>query len=179
MKEKFASPVRVLLVSDTHGVVHPRILEAAEACDLVVHAGDIGNAAVLQLLRPRHGEVYAVRGNNDIEAKWPPREREVLRGLPDTLAIALPGGTLRVVHGDRVQPAARRHERLRQLYPQARAVVYGHTHRAVCERDQLPWLLNPGAGGRTRTYGGPACMVLEAGARSWRVNLHRFPLIPG
>lgn len=167
--------LRIALVSDTHDFVDPRIVEIAGMCDFVVHAGDIGNREVLNRLRPRGGRVAAVSGNNDTAGKWPARQREAVRRLPEEVRLTLPGGTLVAVHGDRVTPAHERHERLRRLYPDARAVVYGHTHRAVCDQETLPWILNPGAGGRSRTFGGPACLVLDVGARIWRVELLRFP----
>jgi putative phosphoesterase len=163
----------VLLLADTHGAVDPRIAALAHACDAVVHAGDIGDAAVLTALGPAY-RVLAVRGNNDTPAKWPAKERRRLARLPVQARLELPGGTLVVVHGDRVTPAGRRHEKLRRLHPDARAVVYGHTHRVVCDRRALPWVLNPGAAGRTRTFGGPSCLILEATVGEWRLRLHRF-----
>jgi putative phosphoesterase len=167
---------RVLLVSDTHGQVDPRIAELAMQADIVVHAGDIGDAQVLESLRPPGGRIYAVRGNNDTSQKWASGGRAVLRTLSDQVVIDLPGGTLIATHGDRVQPASQRHERLRRLYPDARAVVYGHTHRAVCDRGASPWVLNPGAAGRVRTFGGPTCLLLSANRRCWTVRLIRFAL---
>lgn len=171
--------LRIVLVSDTHGFVDSRIVEIAGACDVVVHAGDIGDQEVLNRLRPRGGRVLAVRGNNDTPGKWPARQREAVRRLPEEARLTLPGGTLVAVHGDRVTPAHKRHERLRRLYRDTRAVVYGHTHRAVCDLEALPWILNPGAAGRSRTFGGPSCLVLDVGARAWRVELLRFPLLSG
>lgn len=168
---------RVLLLADTHGVIDPRIARLAAGCDAVVHAGDIGNAAVLQAIAAA-GRVLAVRGNNDTAAKWPAADRARLARLAEEQRLALPGGTLVVVHGDRVLPAGRRHEKLRRLYPEARAVVYGHTHRAACDRAARPWVLNPGAAGRTRTFGGPSCLVLTADERQWRVQLRRFAPAP-
>jgi uncharacterized protein len=67
-----------------------------------------------------------------------------------------------------------RHARLRAAYPSARAIVYGHSHRLVVDDALTPWVLNPGAAGRARTYGGPSCLVLEANVRSWHVEIHRF-----
>ncbi|HEX7045700.1 MAG TPA: metallophosphoesterase family protein [Burkholderiales bacterium] len=161
----------VALIADTHGYIDPRVLARLRDADLVVHAGDIGGADVLAALP----EVHAVRGNNDVPAKWPASERAALAGLPEELRLELPGGVLVVVHGDRVLPALQRHEKLRRLYPEARSVVYGHTHRLVCDRSREPWVLNPGAAGRTRTFGGPSCLILRAGARSWSVRALRFP----
>ncbi|HEY8554082.1 MAG TPA: metallophosphoesterase family protein [Burkholderiales bacterium] len=162
----------VALIADTHGHIDPRVLASLRDADLVVHAGDIGAADVLSALPG----TYAVRGNNDLPEKWPAGGRGVLAGLPEELHLELPGGVLVVVHGDRVLPAPERHEKLRRLYPEARSVVYGHTHRLVCDRSCAPWVLNPGAAGRTRTYGGPSCLILRAGAHRWSVRALRFPL---
>lgn len=164
----------VALVSDTHGVVDPRVAELVEECDLCVHAGDVGGAAVLDALRPRQ-QLFAVRGNNDTPRQWPAAEHPRLETLPRRQAIALPGGELVVVHGDRVLPARDRHRKLRQRHAGARAVVYGHSHRLAVDQEATPWVLNPGASGRSRTFGGPSCLLLEATDAAWRVEVFRFP----
>ncbi|WP_295384373.1 metallophosphoesterase family protein, partial [uncultured Thiodictyon sp.] len=151
-------PVRVAIIADTHGWVDRRVLAVVADCDLVVHAGDIGSAAVLARLRPRRGLIYAVRGNNDRPAEWPAADQALLATIPPHTQIDLPGGVLVVIHGHKT--AARiRHERLRRRFPRARVLVCGHSHRLVLDRDALPWVLNPGAAGRTRTGGGPTCLV--------------------
>jgi len=99
------------------------------------------------------------------------------RRSPSKATLELPGGPLVVVHGDRVLPARERHERLRRHYSQARAVVYGHTHRLLCDQRERPWVLNPGAAGSARTFGGPSCLVLHAELRTWRVEVMRFPTL--
>jgi putative phosphoesterase len=165
--------MRVLLLADTHGQLDARIAELARTCDVVVHAGDVGNAAVLDALSYGGARVIAVRGNNDVASKWPRGDLRKLGALDDEARIALPGGTLVVVHGDRHAPATR-HARLRRAYPDARAVVYGHSHRLVVDDTATPWTLNPGAAGRARTHGGPSCLVLDARAKSWRIETHRF-----
>ena len=165
--------MRVLIVSDTHGQLDARIAALARECDLVVHAGDVGNATVLEALHAGGAKVVAVRGNNDVASKWPRAERAVLDALDDEALVDLPGGLLIAVHGDRYAPATR-HARLRREYSDARAIVYGHSHRLVIDDAATPWILNPGAAGRARTYGGPTCLVLEAHAKSWRVEPRRF-----
>lgn len=167
---------RLCILSDTHGQIDPRILSLARTCDHIIHAGDIGNAGVIQALESGGGLLTVIRGNNDVAAKWPPTETEVLSSLPDDADLGLPGGRLVVVHGHRVNPAARRHARLRQRYPGARAVVYGHSHRLCIDQQDRPWVLNPGAAGRSRTHGGPSCLVLHIARGAWTVQAHRFPL---
>ena len=43
---------------------------------------------------------------------------------------------------------------LRAAHPQARGIVYGHTHRLLIDRSEEPWVLNPGAAGRIRNGSG-------------------------
>ncbi|MCF7990416.1 MAG: metallophosphatase family protein [Thiohalocapsa sp.] len=169
--------MRIAIVSDTHGVLDHRIERLVAGCDIAVHGGDIGSADVLARLQPRSGRVHAVIGNNDIPHKWPEHDRGLLARLPELARVALPGGELVVVHGHRL-PANGRHGRLRERYAGAKAIVYGHSHRLVADRDAEPWVLNPGAAGRTRTYGGPSCMVLSASERQWTLAVHRFDLVP-
>lgn len=167
--------VRVALLSDTHGALDARVREIVDDCDLALHAGDIGHAAILSQLQPRLGRVLAVFGNNDVARKWPEEDRRLLVHLPEWLAQPLPGGTLALIHGHQL-PARQRHALLRARFPEARAIVYGHSHQLEVDLDARPWVLNPGAAGRSRTHGGPSCLVLIADADEWRVESYRFPL---
>ncbi|MFA7096285.1 MAG: metallophosphoesterase family protein [Gammaproteobacteria bacterium] len=169
--------VLVIIVSDTHSVLDARIASLARMSDFAVHAGDIGSLQVLHALKPRQG-VVAVRGNNDTPDKWPAGEQDALATLPFETRLELPGGYLQVLHGDRAGRPQGLHARLRMRYADARAIVYGHSHRLVCDCAQLPWVLNPGAAGRQRTYGGPSCLVLRASARQWDVEARRFDPLP-
>lgn len=164
----------IALIADTHGHLDARVGELAKPCDLVVHAGDIGAGAILRDVAADGAEVVAVRGNNDTPSHWPADDQGELAGLPATAHVALPGGALVVEHGDRY-PARERHRRVRTQHPGAAAVCYGHSHRPVTDTDERPWILNPGAAGRARTYGGPACLLIEIQARTWTLHSHRFP----
>lgn len=170
--------VTIAIVSDTHGFLDPRIAEIVLACDIAVHAGDIGSQRVLAALKPRRGIVVAVRGNNDMPEKWAENERAELGLLPSEFRLDLPGGYVHVVHGDRMGRAKDLHAQLRKRYADARAIVYGHSHRLICDCAENPWVLNPGAAGRQRTYGGPSCLLLRADARRWRVEVRRFEPLP-
>jgi putative phosphoesterase len=165
--------LRVAILADTHGYLDPRVAELVRGCDLAVHGGDIGNAGVLAALEPRQGRVVAVTGNNDLPGKWPEGERALLASLPAQAELPLPGGMLVIVHGHQT-PARARHERLRRRFPHARALVYGHSHRLVADREAEPWVLNPGAAGRARTFGGPSCMILTAADHAWQLEIRRF-----
>lgn len=164
----------VAIVSDTHGYLDARVAEVVSTCDVAVHAGDIGDSEVLDAMRPRSGRIYAVLGNNDTVTKWPAGDRRELDAVPEQQTLSLPGGSLVVEHGHRIWDARHYHSRLRRRHPAARAIVYGHTHRRVCDTDIVPWVLNPGASGRVRTFGGPSCLVLEISDDRWRVQQHCF-----
>jgi putative phosphoesterase len=165
--------VRVVILSDTHGRIDPELLELARTAELVVHAGDVGGAHVLEQLADGARPVLAVRGNNDDATRWAPEEHAALASLPDRLRVELPGGTLAVEHGHRAGPVRERHARLRRRHPDVRAVVYGHSHRAVIDDEAEPWVLNPGAAGRERCYGGASCLILEAEPQGWAVQRRR------
>lgn len=166
---------RVAILSDTHGRLDPRIAGVVASCDCAVHAGDIGAVAVLDALRPLTKTVIAVLGNNDVAEKLAAEDRALLRKLPHAVRLELGGGQLVVVHGHNAGPACRRHAWLRNRYPAARAVVYGHSHRLVCDRSEMPWILNPGSAGLSRTFGGPSCQILSTGGGRWMVETVRFP----
>lgn len=172
-----AVSVRVALIADTHGWLDPRIADIAQVCDVVVHAGDIGAADILETLASDGARVVAVSGNNDTRGHWPATDLAKLDRLPETATIDLPGGRLQAVHGHRLQ-ARTRHRRLREQAPDAAAIILGHSHRRAIEYTPAPWILNPGAAGRSRAYGGPGCFVLNAAPDRWFVETHVFEPLP-
>jgi len=162
----------VIIISDTHGEVHEQIINLIIGADLCVHAGDLGGAEVIRQIKATDTPLVAVRGNNDNESKWPVDDHQLLNKLPLHQVIELPGGTLCVEHGHAIVPVSKRHDKLRLRYPDAKAIVYGHSHRAVKDQDVIPWVLNPGAAGSVRTFGGASCMVLTiATNRRWNVKM--------
>ena len=174
---------RVAIVSDTHGYLCPNVLKVVETCDIAVHAGDIGSARVLQRLREATGRVHAVRGNNDVPGLWAGDELDVLGSVPAVTELELPGGTLAIEHGHVHGHMSPDLGKLREAHPEARIVVYGHTHKLLIDQTEDPWVLNPGAAGRVRNRGGPSCLILHAGPQSWRVEEFKFhdsgPIGPG
>ena len=171
---ELGSRFRIALVSDTHGHLDPRIVAVVERCRIAVHAGDIGSVAVLDILAQPNRWVTSVRGNNDVPSKWAPNEHRRLESLPWEAALALPGGRLAVTHGHQIESVERRHGWLRERYPDVRVVVYGHTHRRCIDRSARPWIVNPGAAGRNRTFGGPSLVVIDVDAGRWRLRTVRF-----
>jgi len=166
--------VSVAILSDTHGVLHPEIEALVRDCDIAIHAGDIFNGQILDRLRPRTGQVIAVAGNNDHEQVWPQHQHERVRALPEIARLDLPGGIVKIEHGHRHCWKKPSHDDLRAAHPEARMIVYGHTHRKLIDDYRLPWVVNPGAAGETRNHGGPSCMVLHASPDRWRIDSYRF-----
>jgi hypothetical protein len=115
--------VLVVLLADTHvpdGIGRRRlpddVLAAAEAADLVLHAGDVTGPTLLAEL----GELaptVAVLGNND---------HSLVGALPERVELDLDGVRVAMVHDSGA--AARRGERLRGWFPEADLVVFGHSH---------------------------------------------------
>lgn len=169
-----SSSLRVVIVSDTHGELDERIAREATASDMVVHAGDVGSREVLTALTPPDGRLIAVRGNNDVRGKWLASDWELMESLPWEARVPLPGGELVVVHGHRYGNPGRSHARMRRDFAGARLVVYGHSHRKCEDRAGSPWIVNPGAAGRVRTFGGPTFCLLRVCASHWHLETRRF-----
>jgi uncharacterized protein len=143
--------MRVGVISDTHGYFNPRIPELFAGVDHIIHAGDVGNVAVLQRLRDL-APVTAVTGNVD----WGgPLDRE----LPWSAMLELGGCRIFVTHiGD--EPS-RLVDRLPEPRPQV--YIYGHSHIAHLETHGGVIFLNPGAAGKPRFGKGASLALLETG----------------
>ncbi len=166
--------VTVAIISDTHAELHPEIEALIRECDIAIHAGDICDGEILDTLQPKTGQVIAVAGNNDHERGWPKHQAEQVKALPRIASLELPGGVIKIEHGhihDMMNPD---HEDLRAAHPDARMVVYGHTHKKVIDDFKVPWVVNPGAAGATRTRGGSSCLVLTATESLWKIDSYRF-----
>jgi putative phosphoesterase len=132
-------PMRVLVVADTHLTattldrMPQEVWALADAADVVLHAGDVVDAAVLDALRA-HAPVHAVRGNND----------EGRLDLPEVVELTLAGTAVAMVHDS--GPTASRHRRMARRFPDADVVVFGHSHAPLVEREgDGPLLVNPGS----------------------------------
>ena len=159
--------LKIGILSDTHGFIHPHIIALFEQCDIVVHAGDIVDDKTLCLLKPKY-QIVAVQGNND----------QHLTQLKTTESLELPGGTLVVNHGHLFGHKQPSHESLRQAYPHVKMIVYGHTHKQLIEQGQTPWIVNPGAAGLTRNHGGSKCLLLTINSQqNWHVEPYDFKVL--
>jgi len=132
--------VRIAIIGDTHLPRGDRrlpegCLQQLEAADLIVHAGDLMRLSVLRELEAL-GPVVAVHGNVD--------DAEVRSVLPGQAVIEAGHLRIGVVHD--AGPARGRLARLRARFPGAAAVVFGHSHMPLLERDGDGFqIFNPGS----------------------------------
>ena len=126
--------MRVGLISDTHGLLRPEALQYLHGSDHIIHAGDIGNAAILEQLASI-APVTAVRGNND-KGAW-------AEALDETRLLLLESIAIYVLH-DLAELAYDLHA------AGVRVVIAGHSHRPnVSERHGIVYV-NPGSAGPRR-----------------------------
>lgn len=167
--------IRLAIISDTHGVLDERIAAEVAQCDAVLHAGDICGRHILDELTSLCEQVIAVTGNNDIASKLRPSRSSVrLEPVSENVLIELPGGNIAMEHGH-LHGNSPSHDVLRGRWPSARIIVYGHTHKQLWDKEAVPWVLNPGAAGETRTQGGASCAILCVSGGDWTVKLKKFP----
>jgi putative phosphoesterase len=133
--------VLVAVISDTHLPRGNRTLPAAcverlRSADLILHAGDLVTADVLADLRALGPPVQAVHGNVDDE--------QVRRLLPSARLVDAGGARIAMTHD--AGPAGGRLGRLRARFADADAVVFGHSHIPLHERDDRGFqIFNPGS----------------------------------
>ena len=155
---------RIGIVADSHGPVDPGIVSALKDRDVVIHAGDVGGPAILDAFQVPM--LVAVYGNNDTQQRWGGADV----GLAESVCIDVCDGTIVVIHGHQFRQAKRRRVQLRARFPDARIIVYGHSHRRCIDDVEVPWIINPGACGRARTFGGPSAVLLDWRRQRWVVR---------
>jgi hypothetical protein len=144
--------MKIGLISDTHGNLHPKVFQIFEGVDLILHAGDVVGEHILdelEIIAP----VKAVTGNCDY-----PSSR-----LPLYQKVSTPFGNVIVTHSHAVQGGQGPSDRLITAFKDAkpRVIVYGHTHKEECRLVDDVWLVNPGPAGKPRFRDVPQVMTLE------------------
>ena len=132
--------MQIAIIADTHLPKGARRLpdaciERLEAADLIIHAGDFVRLSVLAQIED-YGRVVAVHGNVD--------DHDIRRALPEASAVEADGATVAVVHDG--GPSHNRIARLRRRFPDADAVVFGHSHVPLHESAADGFqIFNPGS----------------------------------
>jgi len=146
------------VISDTHGRIPSGVPNAFKGVDLIIHAGDIGEEAILDKLS-KIAPVAAVRGNMDF-GKW-------TRRLPETEVIEIGQLVLYVLHIE---------SRLDSDPAKTgfKAVISGHTHRPDVYKKNGVMFINPGSASYPK-FGHPACAALiQIKGDDLRVNFIRL-----
>lgn len=146
--------MRIGVISDTHGRLRKEVFDRFRDVEHILHAGDVGPPDLLVELEAI-APVTAVWGNTDGFALRA-RTREVAE-------LELEGHRIVVEHGDRLGTPTP--EGLRDAHPEARIIVYGHTHRPLVDDTDDVLVVNPGSAGAAR-FGIPpsvGILTLEGG----------------
>lgn len=146
----------VAVIADTHMPRGGRRLpdacvERLRAADLILHAGDVVGAPVLEELQALGPPLHAVRGNMD--------DALLCEVLPETLVVEI--GELRIGMTHDPGPRAGREQRLAARLPGCAAVVYGNTHEPQVARAGATWILNPGSPTERRRAPTHTMLVLD------------------
>ncbi|MFB9687919.1 metallophosphoesterase family protein [Amycolatopsis plumensis] len=164
--------MKLLLISDTHlparaRELPPQVWAEVAAADVVVHAGDWVEVALLDELEARSKRLIGVYGNND--------GPDLRARLPEIARADLDGVRLAVIHETGAKQG--REQRCDAQFPDTDVLVFGHSH--------IPWdtvtpsglrLLNPGSPTDRRRQ--PYCTYQTAVVREGAlvdVELHQLP----
>ena len=102
--------MRLAILSDTHNLLRPQVLEAIQGCDAILHGGDCSRQSVLDTLS-EIAPLYVVRGNND---------KDWAEHLPHDLTLTLGGKTFYMVHKKAEIP---------KDLPGVDVVIFVHSHQ--------------------------------------------------
>jgi uncharacterized protein len=132
--------VELAIISDTHMPRGGRAIPDAciarlRAADAILHAGDLIATEVLELLESLGPPVHAVHGNID--------EPALKMRLPAVRVVEADGARIVMTHDGGA--SAGRLARLRARFPDADAVVFGHSHLPLHEERDGFHIFNPGS----------------------------------
>jgi putative phosphoesterase len=168
-RSAYAGPVLIVVISDTHlprGArrIPDACLERIAAADLVLHAGDFVSLEALEQIAATGPPLAAVHGNVDSE--------QVRRRLPAERIVDADGVRIGMVHD--AGPRRGRLERLRARFPDAAAVVFGHSHIPLHEEREGFQLFNPGSPTDRRRH--PRHTMGVARVEQGRISFEIVPL---
>ena len=135
--------MRLAILSDTHGLLRPEVLEHLKTADAILHGGDINKQSIVDQLR-QYAPLYVVRGNND---------KEWAQAIPHHLTVTLEGVTFYMIHNKKEVPSD---------LSGVDVVVFGHSHKYVQEEKDGRLWLNPGSCGPRRFHQEITMMMAEA-----------------
>ena len=148
--------MKLAILSDTHGLLRPQVVERLKTADAILHGGDINRQDIVDQLE-QYALLYVVRGNND--KQW-------AEAIPHHLSVTLDGVTFYMVHNKKEVPAD---------LTGVDVVVFGHSHKYVQEeKDGVLWL-NPGSCGPRRFHQEITMMMAEVSGGTIQVEKVTIP----
>lgn len=148
--------MKVAILSDTHGLLRPQVVEYLKKADAILHGGDINKPEIVDQLR-QYAPLYIVRGNND---------KEWADVLPHDLTVTLGGVTFFIVHNKK--------EVIQDLAG-VDVVVFGHSHKYLLEEKNGVLWLNPGSCGPRRFHQEITLMMADVAGGKIRVEKITIP----
>ena len=148
--------MKLAILSDTHGLLRPEVLEQLKTADAILHGGDINKQSIVDQLR-QYAPLYVVRGNND---------KEWAAEIPHDLTVTLGGVTFYLVHNKKELPAD---------LSGVDVVLFGHSHKYVQEEKNGILWLNPGSCGPRRFHQEITMMMAEVSEGSIQVEKILIP----
>ena len=122
------------VISDTHGLLRPEAVSGLRGVEHILHAGDVGNPAILDRLR-EIAPLTAIRGNIDTGG--------VCARLPAVELIELNGVNIYMLHDV--------HELdLEPVAAGIQVVISGHSHKPLIAWKKGVLYFNPGSAGPRR-----------------------------
>lgn len=147
--------MRIAILSDTHGLLRPQVVDYLKSADAILHGGDINRPQIVDQLR-QYAPLYVVRGNND---------KDWAEGIPHDLTVTLGGVTFCMVHNKKELSAD---------LTGVNVVVFGHSHKYLQEeREGILWL-NPGSCGPRRFHQEITLMMVQVADGS--IQVEKIPL---
>lgn len=129
--------MRIAVLSDTHVAsideLPGKMLKALSQADLIIHAGDFTETAVLEGLRSL-GEVQAVSGNMDSIG--------IRMALPSRELFTVAGKKIGITHGSGAPWGIA--DRVRDMFEDADIIIFGHSHLRCSEHVRGALMFNPG-----------------------------------
>ena len=152
---------RIGVISDTHGLLRPEVVDVLKSCEAILHAGDIDKAEVLEQLKTI-APLYAVRGNAD--KSW---AEGLPGGLPEETEFLLYGFWIYMIHNKKDIRSDLRGKDI---------AVYGHSHKYEDIYDSVTGVryLNPGSCGPKRFRLPATMMVLNLYQEEHRIDVERI-----
>jgi len=143
--------MRIGVISDTHGMLRPKVREAFSKVERIIHCGDVGPRHVLDHLETL-APVSVAYGNTD--------GFDIRLESSRVVRLDWSGKTIIALHGDQFgMPTPRK---LQDEFPDADVILFGHTHKPLIELlDDSVTIMNPGAAGAVRNHCRPSVGILN------------------